>query len=296
MRSRFGRTVLVILALVGWAKAGPHAQAPVFQTVSPFDVVGFIDAATLTPADDGFSGGGTITVNGTVITVPANTLLQMPAFALTWQEVFMQAPAPYGIGSGPNGEHQSGLARTDAPAPYTTFEVRVQGNRVGNQYIAGLMFVAQQSLNSGAGFINFIDYATGELRVGGAIGDAKSGARVVINDPAGKFGRVRTNDARFTIDEDNPTVRSETAYPMCIPRIPPTDPQIDPATGTQAFKYVDPKSGREVLPFVDDRGVPKFSYFSGSGNRIVVDGPKQVFLFGDALCPEANRPKGVDGN
>src|SRR3954453_14376325 len=241
MRSRFGRTVLVILALVGWAKAGPHAQAPVFQTVSPFDVVGFIDAATLTPADDGFSGGGTITVKGSVITVPANTLLEMPAFALTWQEVFMQAPAPYGIGSGPNGEAQSGLARTDAPAPYTTFEVRVQGNRVGNQYIAGLMFVAQQSLNSGAGFINFIDYATGELRVGGASGDAKSGARVVINDPAGKFGRVRTHDARFTIDEDNPTVRSETAYPMCIPR---TDPAVED----------------------------------------------------DALCPQANRPKGPDGN
>jgi hypothetical protein len=241
MRWRFGRTVLVILALVGWAKAGPHAQAPVFQTVSPFDVIGFIDAATLTPADDGFSGGGTITVNGTVITVPANTLLQMPAFALTWQEVFTQAPAPYGIGSGPNGEHQSGLARTDAPAPYTTFEVRVQGNRVGNQYIAGLMFVTQQSLNAGAGFINFIDYATGELRVGGTIGDASSGARVVINDPAGKFGRVRTHDARFTIDEDNPTVRSETAYPMCIPR---TDPAVQD----------------------------------------------------DPLCPQANRPRGPDGN
>ncbi|MCU1384618.1 MAG: hypothetical protein JWL71_3315 [Acidobacteria bacterium] len=222
MRSRFGRTALVILALVGWANAGPHAQAPTFQTVSPFDIVGFVDAATLTPADDGFSGGGTITVNGTVITVPANTLLQMPAFALTWQEVFTQAPVPYGMGSGPSGQAQSGLAKSDVPAPYTTYEVRIQGNRVGNQYIAGLMFVSQQSANAGAGFINYIDYATGELRVGGTIGDATTGARVVINDPAGKFGRVRTDDARFTIDEDNPTVRSETAYPMCIPRTDPT--------------------------------------------------------------------------
>src|SRR3954464_15147808 len=136
MRSRFGRTVLVILALVGWAKAGPHAQAPVFQTVSPFDVVGFIDAATVTPEADGFSGGGTITVNGTVITVPKNTLLQMPAFALTWQEVFTMAPAPW-------GPTQSGLAKSDNPAPATTYEVRIQGNRLlsgdTEQYIAGLM-------------------------------------------------------------------------------------------------------------------------------------------------------------
>src|SRR3954470_19348885 len=241
MRSRFGRTVLVILALVGWAKAGPHAQAPVFQTVSPFDVVGFIDAATLTPAADGFSGGGTITVNGTVIAVPTNTLLQMPAFALTWQEVFTQAPAPW-------GPTQSGLARGDRDAngnaPYTTYEVHILGNRVGNQYIAGLMFIAQQSLNGGAGFINYIDYSTGEMYVGGAITNPptpNSGARVVINDPAGKFGRVRSNDPRFTIDEDNPTVRSETAYPMCIPR---TDPAVED----------------------------------------------------DPLCPQANRPKGPDGN
>src|SRR6185436_2825647 len=92
------------------------------------------------------------------------------------------------------------------------------------QYIAGLMFIAQQSLNGGAGFINYIDYTKGELRVGGKIGDAASGARVKINDPAGKFGRAWTHDARFTIDEDNPTVRSETAYPMCVPR-------SNPATG-----------------------------------------------------------------
>src|SRR6185436_7191131 len=88
----------------------------------------------------------------------------------------------------------------------------------GEQYIAGLMFMAQQSLNGGAGFINYIDYQAGELRVGGTIGDSSSGARVVINDPQGKFAPTRNDDPRFTIDEENPTVRSETAYPMCIPR------------------------------------------------------------------------------
>jgi hypothetical protein len=85
MRSRPRSLILtLIIGLLGWATVGPQAQVTTLQTVTPFDIVGFIEAATLTPAADGFSGGGTITVNGTVITVPTNTLLQMPAFALTW--------------------------------------------------------------------------------------------------------------------------------------------------------------------------------------------------------------------
>ena len=152
-----------------------------------------------------------------MITVPRNTILQMPAFALTWQEVFAKAPAPY-------GPSQSGLAMADVPTPVTTYEVHVQGNRVGDKYIAGLMFISQQSLNTGAGFISYIDYAKGEMRVGGMIGDPNTGARVRINDPAGKFGPASHVDDRFTIDEDNPTVRSETGYPMCLPRVaPPVD-------------------------------------------------------------------------
>src|SRR3954462_155853 len=216
MRSRYGRTVAVIVALVASVTLRPQAQTPAPMGAAPFDIIGFIDAATLTPEADGFSGGGTITVNGTNIVVQKNTLLQMPAFALTWQEVFTMAPQPW-LGKG-----QSGLAKADDPAPLTTYEVRIQGNRVvkgdGEQYIAGLMFIAQQSLNSGAGIINYIDYAKGELRVGGKVGDETGGARVVINDPQGKFAPARQDDVRFTIDEDNPTVRSETAYPMCLPR------------------------------------------------------------------------------
>jgi hypothetical protein len=226
MRSRIGLTATLIIGLLAWASVGPRAQAPAVQPVSPFDIVGFIDAATVDDPTDVFSGG-TLTVDGTKYIVPRNTLLQMPAFALTWQEVFAQAPAPYGLASSPTGGPQSGLARADIPAPMTTYEIHVAGNRVasggGDQAIVGLMFIAQQSLNNGAGFINYIDYATGEMRVGGTIGDATTGARVAINDPAGKFGRVRTHDPRFTIDEDNPTIRTETGYPMCVPR---TDPAI----------------------------------------------------------------------
>src|SRR3954462_4886646 len=104
MRSRDGRTVAVILPLVASVTLRPQAQTPAPAGAAPFDIIGFIDAATLTPEADGFSGGGTITVNGTTIIVPKNTLLQMPALALTWQELFTMAPSPYGPGSGPKGD------------------------------------------------------------------------------------------------------------------------------------------------------------------------------------------------
>src|SRR3954469_8238483 len=197
MRSRYGRTVAVIVALVASVTLRPQAQTPAPAGAAPFDIIGFIDAATLTQEDDGFSGGGTINVTGTNIVVPKNTLLQMPAFALTWQEVFAMAPEPWKTAG------QSGLAKADTPAPLTTYEIRIQGNRVvkngDEQYIAGLMFIAQQSLNNGAGIINYIDYEKGELRVGGKVGDAGSGARVVINDSQGKFAPKRSDDGRFTI-------------------------------------------------------------------------------------------------
>jgi len=228
MRSRLGLTTTLIIGLLAWASVGPSAQAPPVQTVSPFDNIGFIDAATVDNPTDVFSGG-TITVNGTLFIVPRNTLLQMPAFALTWQEVFAKAPAVY------QTSHQSGLARADVPRPLTTYEVHIQGNRVvsgtSDQQIVGLMFLAQQSLNNGAGFINFIDYTTGEMRVGGTMGNAATGARVRQNDPIGRHGlatdgiQTAAQDVRFQQDEDNPTIRSETGYPMCIARVAP--PAID---------------------------------------------------------------------
>src|SRR4051812_44867640 len=146
MRSRYGRFAAIVAALVASVTMRPQAQTPAPGGAAPFDVIGFIDAATVTPEADGFSGGGTVTVNGTNITVPRNTLLQMPAFALTWQELFQMAPAPY-------GPTQSGLAKADTPAPATTYEIHVQGNRIVSggkeQYIAGLVFIAQQSANAG---------------------------------------------------------------------------------------------------------------------------------------------------
>ena len=57
-----------------------------------------------------------------------------------------------------------------------------------------------------------------------------------INDPIGRFGRSDIRfasgslDPRFMIDEENPTIRTVTGFPMCLPR---TDPAInDPSCPT----------------------------------------------------------------
>jgi hypothetical protein len=210
--SSFLHATFAIAASLLWASSAAAQVRPV-QPVSPFIIVGFIQDATLGNNTDPLSGG-TLTVNNQVITIPRNTIVLMPATAITWEEVFALAPLPY-------GPTKTGLALRDTPTPSGAYEVTVQGNRVGDEYIAGLVSLSQLSLFSSQGFINFIDYATGELRVGGVMGDNSTGQRVRINDPLGKFGRVFSPDVRFTIDEDNPTIRTETAYPMCLPRVDP---------------------------------------------------------------------------
>ena len=229
-------TTLAAIASLLWASAAVAQVRPV-QPVSPFLTVGFIQDATLGGTDT--LAGGTVTVNNQVITVPSNTIVLMPATALTWKEVFDLAPEPY------KTLQKSGLALRDVPTPIGAYEVTIQGNRVGDEYIAGLVSLSQLSLFSSQGFINHIDYGTGEVRVGGVMGSNSTGQRVLINDPIGKFGRAFSPDVRFTIDEDNPTIRTETAYPMCVPRVDPAGgvpddlcPQsnrpIDGATGFYA--------------------------------------------------------------
>ena len=209
MASRFrGTSVLVVATLAAALSVRTGAQ-PAIPAASPFDMTGFIQSATVDNPNDLFSGG-TITINNIRMIVPRNTLLQFPATGMTWQEAFALAPAPY-------TKLQTGLAMNDVPRPATTYEAHVVGNRVGSQHIVGLLFLSQQSLHAGQGFITAIDYATGEMRVGG-VGDA---TRVRINDPLGRFGRAFSPDVRFTIDEDNPTIHTHNFYPMCLPR---TDP------------------------------------------------------------------------
>jgi hypothetical protein len=227
-------TLLLILLLPVFATA----QLPVPPS-SQFDITGFIQSATLggpgSGSGAGAHAGGFIAVNDQLITVPSETIVILPASALTWQELFAFAPAPYtGVATG--------MALNDIPAPLTTYEAHVIGNRVlggpggADVFIAGLIYISQQALNSGSGHINCILYATGEIRVGGVTGNCATGARVQINDPVittpgdvalgtGRYSRGQTPDARFQVDQDNPTIASATGFPMCVPRVV-ADPNI----------------------------------------------------------------------
>jgi hypothetical protein len=217
----------------------------------PFQVVGFIQKATIDTPGNAFSGGK-ITINGQAITVPSNTLLEMPGRTITWGEVFLLAPAAY------RGLNQSGLALTDTPAPLTTYEATVAGNQtVTGEFIAGLVFLSQQSANIGQGNISYIDYAHGEVHVGGVPGDPTTGARVQLNDPTGQYGIAHSPDPRLSIDAGNPTVRATTGFPMCIARTGP--PVIDPlcpetnrpknsTTGQYLAIYTMPPPGGVVTP------------------------------------------------
>ena len=242
------------------------ARAQQIPSPTPqFDFTGFIQAATLDGSvcpqiTDQMLWGGTVTVNNILMTVPCNTILQMPAATITWAQLFPTADAngtviasyaaPQGTSTvGLNGNAQTqkagqtGLALTDATAPGTanpggpfpSFEVRAVGNVVKNaagldQYIVGLIVpVTQQGLNVGSGTINCIDYQNSFLYVGGdpskpctLANGAPNGARIQINDPVGRWGQKHSPDPRFSGDTNNTTVHASSGYPVCVPRVAPT--------------------------------------------------------------------------
>jgi len=237
MLSRFKFSALLLGLILLWA---PRAYAVTPAPPAQFDVTGFIQEATLdttggicVPTDPKLAGG-TMTVNGVKMIVPCNTILQMPATSLTWAELFDRAVSdPVPPGPSRQSAGQTGLALSDSPPPFPSFEVRAVGNILtdpvtGEQrYIVGLIApIGQQGLNIGSGYINFIDYATGRFRVGGRAGDPTSGALVEVNDPVGRFGLAHSPDQRFTADTGNPTVRATTGYPVGVPVVAP--PASDP--------------------------------------------------------------------
>jgi hypothetical protein len=276
-----GSTESSITAMIPNAVAA--AAIPAVAASTQFDITGFLQSATVDAACVAAAGasldvqgnpkvahcGGTAQINGHTIIVPAETIVILPANALTWQELFVHAPAPYGFGgaatnNADNSNNTTGMALNDVPKPPTTYEVQMIGNRVigGGQdrYIAGLVHVSQQDLNSGAGYINCMNYATGEMRVGGTPGSCANGTRVRINDPAvvdtnndgipdtGRYGRANTPDDRFQVDQDNPTILAETGFPMCFPRT-----LADPNIAGNADDPLCPRANRPVIssPVVD---------------------------------------------
>ncbi len=88
---------LLLVALGVAVGPGAAAQLTVLNTNVPavFAVTGFLQAATLKPGGAP-NAGGTLTVNNITVIVPDNSVIQMPAHALTWAELF--DPAAVGAG------------------------------------------------------------------------------------------------------------------------------------------------------------------------------------------------------
>lgn len=176
-----------------------------------------VDGAACPTADPG-DFGGSVTINGVLITIPCNLVVQMPANTVSWADFV------HGTGG-------------TAPLSTDSLELRAVGNIVGSRHIAGLAFISQQSANTGRGEITGIDYANGALKVANAAGGTVT---VQLNDPkipglhdstgadTGRFSNGQSPDYRFSVDQDNPTVHAATGYPMCIPR-------TDPATKDDAL-------------------------------------------------------------
>jgi hypothetical protein len=200
----------------------PTLPDPVFS-LSPtlihgFDVTGFIEDATvdgtICPGAHRAQYGGSVKVNGLTITVPCNSVIQMPANTLAWADF---------VNGGPSLALKD-MSSTDSTRAYPSFEIQVIGNSLGDgkaatplHYIAGLIYISQQSLNTGSGTISRIDHATGNIEVSSRKG--KKPVVLQINDPNGRFGRAQSPDPRFSVDDQNPTIHAATGYPMCVPRI-----------------------------------------------------------------------------
>jgi hypothetical protein len=202
----------------------PVVPAPVFSAavtdIHGFDVTGFIQDATVSgarcPGLPLSQQGGTAVVNGLTIIVPCNTVLQMPAATYSWADLFDKTTFPE-----PLSLFDISATPSSSVFKYPSTEISIVGNIVGGEHIAGLVLISQQSLNGATGYITRIDYSTGAIFVGGGRAGGPE-TRLVINDPKGRYGRAQPPDERFSVDDANPTIKTSTGYPMCVPRTDPT--------------------------------------------------------------------------
>src|ERR1700686_2988360 len=257
------------------AVPAPNAIVPIRANNEPtgFDITGFIQYASLdatpglcnkddnpapTPANPPLPAqckitGGWVELNNTVVRVPTSVVVFFPNTLITWEEVFEQNPNTH------QGDavFQTGLAMSDTTRFPGTYQVHVQGNIINGQYIAGIIYMAQDPGNFFQGFIEKMDYAKGILYV--------NGQRFQINDPPitftvpnpdgtpatpltvltkGRYSAGQTPDPRFAVDQGNPTVHAQNGYPMCIPR---WSPYIDGSDGSKgaAVSLLLPEAGQD---------------------------------------------------
>jgi hypothetical protein len=224
-----GRGTVPALSIPAPGIGDAISTAP-WEDIKPFTLIGFLQDATVSgeQCKDLPTGqqGGTATINDVTIIIPCNTVLQMPAAAFAWAKLFdgkykaaltLDRVADGAQGVAQIGSSGTGKARIFA---FPSTEITIHGNIVGDKYIAGLVFISQQSLNTGSGYITKFDYEQGVMWVGPRA-DGPAQARLQLNDSAGRFSKGQSPDGRFNADDENATMRAATGYPMCVPRRDP---------------------------------------------------------------------------
>ena len=256
-----------------------------------FTVVGFLQDATVSdkecpPVNNVPTArkGGTAVVNGLSILIPCNTTLQMPAATFAWEELFDQAKFPASL--------KLAVPTASGGFDFPSTEVTIIGNVVGGRHIAGLVFISQQSLNIGTGTITDFDYGNGIIYVAGQGGKS---VRLQLNDPkitdkddpaigTGRFSAGQSPDTRFRADQDNPTIRAITGYPMCVPRFAP------PAPGAAETDPRCPQRNRPKAP--NCRKFADANVILPSGFDLPAPAAGQVycssFLMGDPIAASTN--------
>lgn len=253
----------------------PPPIGPVTVTTAPgqlqgFTTVGFLQQATV--SDEKCPGlprqqqGGTATVNGITIIIPCNSIVQMPASTFPWSSLIDTPAAPGGTQPPPLALRAGLTGGTATGSGFTlpSTEITIVGNIVSGVHIAGLVFISQQSLNSGVGTITGFDHARGVVYLAPRDG----GGRVIelqINDSRGRFTAGQSIDPRFNVDDENPTIRAVTGYPMCIPRKAP-DQGDDPRC---------PQRNRPLAP--QCRNFAAAGVALPSGQELPAPRPGQVF-------------------
>src|SRR5262249_4474665 len=85
------------------------------------------------------TSGGWLEINNDTIRVPQNVVVVLPNTYNTWEELFENNPT--------GNTSETGMALSDTTRLPGTYEAHVQGQIVHGQYIAGLIFISQQSVN-----------------------------------------------------------------------------------------------------------------------------------------------------
>ena len=203
----------------------PKLPAPIFtpgSAATGFTSIGFIQSAAVSPTMCSNlpprQWGGSAKVNGITIVIPCNSIVQLPAATYTWAELFEPVPDPTAPGTKMAPTALS-LDRAAVPGKfsYPSTEIRIEGNVVAGQPIAGLIYVSQQSLNTGDGFILGFEHENGVILVG-KDRNGNATTRLQLNDANGRFSKGQSPDKRFNVDDANPTIRAASGYPMCVPR------------------------------------------------------------------------------